>query len=570
MDFINFSKAKCNDCYKCIRICSTKAISVLGDREEIDQDRCISCGECYVICENEALSIKDKVEEVKKALACNKKVVVSLAPSFPGAFSFDQGEQMVAALKKLGVHAVEETAIGAELVISTYEEYAETSELNNLISTCCPSANYLIEKYYPELKQYMIPIASPMVVHGKMLRKKYGPEVYVVFIGPCIAKKVEATRYEGVIDSVLTFVELKQWFEGQQIELKQMPLVPFDARANFKGQEISCGILLSKEKSKRYEKLVVSGVDRCMEILESLRKGDINGIFLEILSCPGGCIDGTGMPKDSINYYVRGKHVKDYIKTYQSAGEPIILNDRIPLSPDELVKSLPEQRVYQDKISQLEINEVLVQMGKEKKEDILNCNACGYGTCKELAESILRGTSHVNMCLPFMRGKAESLKNVIFDKSPNAIFMLGFDLTVKEFNPSSEKIFQTQARDIKDKRIGTIIPEEEFKKVLETKVSLIGKRVEYSNYKVILVANIIYLEKEGILLVIMFDITTDEKNKEELIRVKENTLNIAQAVIDKQMRVAQEIAGLLGETTAETKVALTKLKNIVIVGRGDD
>lgn len=567
MNFINFSKDKCNDCYKCIRTCSTKAISVLGDREEIDQDRCISCGECYVICEKDALSIKDKVEDVKQALASNKKVVVSLAPSFPGAFSFEKGEQMVAALKKLGVYAVEETAIGADLVIGAYEEYTKTSNLENLISTCCPSSNYLIEKYYPELIKYMIPIASPMIVHGKLLRKKYGSDVYVVFIGPCIAKKVEATEYEGVIDSVLTFVELKQWFENKEMNLNEMPLESFDGRANHKGQEIPCGIALSADKNRKYEKMVVSGIERCKEILESLRKGDIDGIFLEVLSCAGGCIDGTGMPKDSTNYYVRSKRIKDYIK---NSEKPVISSENIPLKSDETTKSLPVQQVHHHNSTEEEVNEVLKSMGKVKKDDILNCNACGYGTCTELAESILRGTSHVNMCLPFMREKAESLKNVIFDNSPNSIFMLGFDLTVKEFNPSSEKIFNIKAQDIKGKRIAKIISEDIFKQVLETKISVIGKRIEYAKYGVILIANIIYLEKESILLVIMFDVTTAEKNKQELIRVKENTLNVAQAVIDKQMRVAQEIAGLLGETTAETKVALTRLKNIVIEERGDE
>lgn len=567
MNFINFSKEKCNDCYKCIRTCSTKAISVLGDREEIDQDRCISCGECYVICEKDALSIKDKVEEVKKAIAANKKVVVSLAPSFPGAFSFESGEQMVAALKKLGFSAVEETAIGADLVISTYEEYAKASNLDNLISTCCPSSNYLIEKYYPELIKYMIPIASPMIAHGKLLRKKYGPNVHVVFIGPCIAKKVEATEYEGVIDSVLTFVELKQWFENKNIKLHEMPLKPFDGRASHIGQEIPRGIILSGGKTKKYEKMIVSGVERCKEILESLKKGDIKGIFLEVLSCAGGCIDGTGMPKDCTNYYVRSKRVKDYIKNSDLPAKECEKNN---FSPKELSKSLPVKQVHQHKYMEEEVYEVLKSMGKMKKEDLLNCNACGYGTCKELAESIIRGTSHVNMCLPFMRKKAESLKNVIFDNSPNLIFMLGFDLTVKEFNPSSEKIFKIKAQDVKGKRIAKIIPEDIFKQVLETKISVIGKRIEYSKYGVILIANIIYLEKESILLVIMFDVTSAERNKKELIRVKENTLNVAQDVIDKQMRVAQEIAGLLGETTAETKVALTRLKNIVIEERGDD
>ncbi|WP_350343379.1 [Fe-Fe] hydrogenase large subunit C-terminal domain-containing protein [Proteinivorax tanatarense] len=569
MKFISFSEDKCVNCYKCIRVCEPKAISVFGNRQENDEIRCISCGECYVACDREGLYIKDKVKEVQKALSSDKKVIASLAPSFPGAFSLNEGKQIVAALKELGFYAVEETAVGADIVINEYEKYTKESERKNLISTSCPATNYLVEKYYPELKEYMIPVVSPMIAHGKMIRKKYGEDVYVVFIGPCIAKKVEAKeeQYTGVIDSVLTFVELKKWFEERSIDLSKVDPMDFDGKGKDKGKLIACRIKLSKEKNKEYEKLVVTGVERCKEILESIKKGELEGLFLEMLSCSGGCIDGTGMPKDATSYHVRKKRVKDYITNSSCSQE----NQQSEFAGEiNINKKESAKKVEQHEYSNEQVEGVLKSMGKNKVEDELNCNACGYGTCRELAESILRGSSHVNMCLPFMRSKAESLKNVIFDHSPNAIFMVDFDLIVKEFNPSSEITFNIKADKIKGQRIGNVIDESIFKEVVQTKTNLIGKKIEYSQYGVILIANIIYLKEERILMTIMTDVTSAEKNKEELIRVKENTLNVAQSVIDKQMRVAQEIAGLLGETTAETKVALTKLKDIVVEERGDE
>lgn len=565
MQFINYSRENCNNCYKCIRVCSPKAISIYEDRAEIIEDRCISCGECYVICEQNALSIKNKVYEVKEAINSNKKVAVSLSASFPGVFSVEAGK-IVKALKVLGFDIVEETAIGGDMVVRAYEEYLQASENENLITTSCPSTNYLIEKYYPDLRKYMLPIVSPMIAHGKYLKRKYGRDTHVVFIGPCIAKKVEANerQHQGIVDSVLTFVELEQWFQEAGINLNELSSEEFDGEGSRRGKQLP----FKTKVSYKYERIIVTGISRVREILDSVSKEELNHVFLEIASCEGGCIAGTGMPKDAGNYYVKRKRVNDYI---DKSSMNLKTQDKPLTEPINLSRITFDKRVKQIKHSKVEIESILRSMGKTKKEDELNCDACGYQTCRKKAESVLEGRSQLNMCLPFMRAKAESVKNVIFDHSPNAIFMVGCnDLRVKEFNPSSERVFQIKASEIKGERVKKIIPENIFEKVLETKENTVGKKIEYPQYGVILIANIIYVKKDNILMAIMNDVTSAEKNKEELEHVKKNTINAAQEVINKQMRVAQEIASLLGETTAETKVTLTKLKDIVIGERGEE
>lgn len=566
MQFINYSKEKCNNCYKCIRACSPKAISIYEDRADIVEDLCISCGECYVVCDQNALYIKNNAYEIKKAIVSNKKVVASLSASFPGVFS-DNAGKIVKALKILGFDIVEEVAIGGDMVVRAYEEYIQHSDKENLITTNCPSTNYLIEKYYPELCKYMIPIVSPMIAHGKYLKRKYGQDAHVVYIGPCIAKKEEANerQYEGIVDSVLTYVELEQWIREEGINLSELSIEEFDGIGSKEGKQIR---LKPKILNNKYEKIVVTGISRVKEILESLSKDELSHIFVEVASCKGGCIDGTGIPKDSTSYYVRRKRVNDYINETSKKQLP---EDKNSIKTIELSRLIFDQRVKQIKHSKLEIESILRSMGKTKKEDELNCDACGYRTCREKAKSVLQGRSQINMCLPFMRAKAESVKNVIFDYSPNAIFMVGCDdLRIKEFNPSSERVFQISANKIKGERVYKIIPEDIFQEVLDTKVNTVGEKIEYPKYGVILIANIIYVKKDNILMAIMTDVTSAEKNKAELERVKENTINVAQHVINKQMRVAQEIASLLGETTAETKVTLTKLKDIVIGERGEE
>ena len=574
MKFINFSREKCNNCYKCLRTCPSKAITILEKHAEIVDEMCISCGKCQVVCQKEALYIKSNINQVKSAIQDDKKVIASIAPSFAGAFEMKEENQIVTALKQLGFDVVEETAIGAEIVLDSYKEYAEKGSFDNLITTSCPSANYLVEKYYPSLTKYMIPIVSPMIAHGKLLKHKYGMDSYIVFIGPCLAKKVEAEDFQHneIIDSVLTFEELDEWFKEEKIQLNELEPQPFDHTSYRRGNsfplEGGFPINSSSEAQKSYEIIRVTGVDRCKEILECIENKSINRVCVELNVCEGSCIDGPGMPKDDTNYFIRENRVKNYVnkKTLfsNSEVETEYVEEKIDFS-----KSFFDRRANRRKASEEELQAILRKMGKYKPEDELNCNACGYVTCREKAESIYEGMSEINMCLPFMRAKAESLKNVIFDNSPNVIFLLDNELCVKEFNPSSERVFRIKADDIKGKPISKVINDEEFNKVMTTKESLIGHKVVYSEYGIVLIANILYLEKENVIMAIMTDVTAAEKNKEELARVKEKTLDAAQEVIEKQMRVAQEIASLLGETTAETKVILTKLKGIVLGEAGD-
>lgn len=573
MDFINFLRERCNNCHKCLRVCTSKAISVLEEHSEIIDEKCISCGKCHVVCQNQALYIKNNVKEVKDAIKENKRVIASIGPSYSGAFDMKEESQIVTGLKLLGFDIVEEAVIGTSIVVDYYKKYLKEGIYENLITTSCPSANYMIEKYYPSLIKYMVPIVSPMIAHGKLLKHKYGMDSFVVYIGPCIARKVEAndSQYMSVIDSVLTFQELGEWFKEAGIKLNNLESQPFDNISYKRSKFPLEGIVLTndmEESSKKYEMIRVMGSDRCKSILDYIEKENVKGVCVELNICEEGCINGTGMPKDDTSYYTREKRVNRYIDKKKNYSNIDIEIEDVNKNID-FTKLFFDKKVNRKKPSEKDIQEILRKMGKYKPEDELNCNACGYVTCREKAESVFEGTSEVNMCLPFMRGKAESLKNVIFDNSPNAIFLLDNELYVKEFNTSSERVFRVKADSIKGKHISKIINDEEFNKVITTKESLIGHKIIYSQYDVVMIANILYLEKQNIIMAIMTDITLAEKNKKELERVKEKTLDAAQEVIDKQMRVAQEIASLLGETTAETKVILTKLKAIALGEVGD-
>lgn len=566
MKFMHFSKDKCNHCYRCLRACDSKAIKILDDIARIEDDLCIACGQCYTVCPQHAITINNYIQDVKDAIKDNKKIIASIAPSFPGAFKLDDSGQIVSALKKLGFSIVEETSIGAEIVIDYYKEYVEKGEYKNLISTSCPAGNYLIEKYYPSLVDYMIPVVSPMIAHGKMLKHIYGMDSYVVFIGPCIAKKYESKdfEHEGVIDSVLTFEELSQWIINENINIKSLKPEKFDRRSSKSGNlfPISGSVFSHNidKKNCKYDFITVNDIKECKEILSYLESGSIENLCVELNVCNGSCIGGPGMPKDNSNYYSRYERVRKYV-----SNKEYIENEDIHKMTHMLNfhKKFFDKKVDRKIASPEEMRNILRNMGKYEEKDELNCNACGYQTCKEKAQSVYEGMSEIKMCLPFMKAKADSLKNVIFEYSPNVIFLLDNNLFVKEFNPTSERVFNISSENIIGKPISFIIKDDLFLKVKETKQNLIKEKMSFPQYGVTLFTNILYLNEENVILAIMTDITKNEKNKKELVRVKENTFNAAQEVINKQMRVAQEIASLLGETTAETKMILTKLKEML-------
>ncbi|MCY6957119.1 [Fe-Fe] hydrogenase large subunit C-terminal domain-containing protein [Clostridium brassicae] len=575
MNYMNFSKASCKNCYKCLRSCPVKAIRFKNQQAKIVEERCIGCGHCLEVCPQNARDILSDLERVQQLITRGEKVIASIAPSFPAYFNLEEGK-VVSALRKLGFSIVEETAMGAEVVSQAYEDYIKNNKLENYITTCCPSANYLIEKYFPRLVPYMIPVVSPMLTHGQILKKAYGKEAFVVFIGPCAAKKIEAEGLDDnkFIDAVLTFEEINRWILDCKLDLDSLNEEDFDKLACRRGESyplgggIISGIKKTLEKNN-LQPISISGTEDCINVLKSMERESLKSVFLEISVCKGSCVGGPNMINNNDDYYEKLSRVKNYIKRRE---DMISTQDKVKCS-EVTIDNLNMHRTFQDKSlkieepSKEEIQRVLKEMGKFEDKDELNCGVCGYNTCKEKAKAICEGMAETDMCLHFMRNKAESLSNVIFENTPNIVMLLDGDLNIKEINPAAQEVFMVNDEKIKGKPISMLINDEDFRTVKETGKSIIGKRADYPQYNAILIQNIVYLKKQNLVLASMINIMEEEKNKIELLRVKENTLNVAQEVIDKQMRVAQEIAGLLGETTAETKVILNKLRKVI---SGDD
>lgn len=567
MEVINFSSANCKNCYKCLRACPVKAIRMKNDQAQIVDERCITCGTCLTICPQNAKTIKSDVQRVKQLLKKDKDIAVSLAPSFAGVFLFKHYSQIVSALKKLGFSNVYQTSVGARLIALDYLNYYNDKSKPNLITTACPAINYLVQKYYPELVDCLVPVVSPMEAHGRYLKKIKGHKE-VAFIGPCLAKKVEIhDKGNYGIDAALTFEELVAWWKEEGIDPILEPVNEhengFCDDANF--YPIPGGSYKTIEpliKDQWREFIEVSGKENCILMLDELKKGEFHRAWIEMNACEGGCINGPAIDSIERGPFKRIKCVKIFARNNSPCLESISISEQnIPLVFEKHFEPTP---IKIKKPSEQDIRRILEATGKYRPEHELNCGACGYNSCREKAEAVYNGMAEIHMCVPYMRNRAESLSNLIIESTPNAIIAVDIDMNVQVFNNGAETMFRVNSGDMIHKPLSLLFDDDDFKFVSKTKQNIINKKVVLPQYGLITQQDIYYEKEHSLVISIITDITEEQQIQERNARLRKETVKTAQQVIDKQMRVAQEIASVLGETTAETKVLLNKIQRLLI------
>ena len=555
MQYLDFTGSRCRDCYKCLRECPVKAIKFVDHEARIITDRCILCGKCTVVCPQNAKRVHSETGDVEALLASGKPVIASVAPSFVSAFGVKDFAVMGIALGKLGFKMAEETAVGANIVTAEYEKLLETGEYKNFITSACPAINRMVQLYYPKALKYLAPVASPMVAHARLLKKRY-PEAEIVFIGPCIAKKREG-RESGLISAVLTFTELKTLFDEKGIDLNAIAAIPVneDIKNRSKYYPISRGIIKSFNRlPQNYEYVAVDGVKRSFDVLEDIDK--LEGMFIEINCCEYACINGPATIKNQGSLKAN-EDVRRYAQDSLKGGEPGYID---PMGVD-YAEGHPRISLGNVVPSERDIRAVLAKTGKFKPEDELNCGACGYPTCREKAIAVLNGNADLEMCIPYMRKRAESMSYEIIQNSPNGIIMMDYDLKISESNSLARKLLGINLDDPKGTYLYESINAAEFFQAVSGGKDVHKQKIYIEESKRYVDMNIILLPEHKTLFAVLKDVTDAVEYSKELDEVREKTLETTDAVIKKQMRVAQEIASLLGETTAETKVALLKLKN---------
>lgn len=554
MDCLILKKSNCKNCYKCIRHCPVKSIRFSGNQAYIIGNECILCGQCFVVCPQNAKQIVDETEKAKVLLQSGDPVIVSLAPSFVANYKGVGISAMRTALKKLGFYDVEETAIGATIVKNEYERMINEENRDIIISSCCHSVNLLIQKHYPAQLPNLANVLSPMQTHCKDIKQRY-PKAKTVFIGPCVAKKDEASHYFGIVDAVLTFDELTRWLQEEKIELPNEMDNDVNSKARF--FPTTGGILKTMaQDNENYTYIAIDGVENCIAALKDIESGNLHRCFIEMSACIGSCIGGPVMEK------FHRSPVTDYIAVSSFAGK----KDFDVEQPDALTLqktfTLIEHKLQTP--AENEITDILHQMVKMKPSDELNCGSCGYNTCREKAIAISQGKAEISMCLPYLKDKAESFSDNIVNNTPNGLFVLNEKLEVQQINKAAMKIVNVRSSaDVLGDGVVRIFDPSDFLEVMKTSRNIHDKRVYLAEYEKYVEETIIYDKDYRLLICIMRDVTEEETVREQQESIRCQTVEVADRVIDKQMRIVQEIASLLGETAAETKIALSKLKESI-------
>ena len=504
-DYLQLKKLNCKNCYKCIRHCPVKSIKFSDNQANIIADECILCGTCFVVCPQNAKQIRNDIHRVKDAIKSGKKVVASIAPSFAANYSGVNITSMEKALKKLGFCIAEETAVGAQIVTGEYEKMVNEGNKSIIISSCCNSVNTLIQKYFPTALKYLADVLSPMQAHCKKLKDDY-PDCYTVFIGPCISKKEEAEKYAGLVDTVLTFEELSEWMEQENVTFESVE-EDTDDKFITRLYPTNGGILRTmKNRNEKYSYFSVDGTENCINALKDIIDGKFENCFIEMSACTGSCIGGPVMNKEN------KLPVTDFIAVDRYAGKN---NYNIPdYDSEELKKEFKSDILHRAMPSTRMINEILHKMGKTTPEQELN-----------------------------------------------GIIVLNEDLIVQQINNAACEIMNIKnSSDILNSPVVRVLNPTEYLNVMDTKRNVHDKKVYLAEYGKYVEETIIYDPDYHMIMSIMRDITAEENEREKRNKITTNTIEVTDKVIEKQMRTVQEIASLLGETVAETKVALTNLK----------
>ena len=598
---IRFREADCKNCYKCLRSCPVKAISFTGAQQaQVIDKACILCGECLSVCPQNAKIVRDDVEKVRQWTSRREKVYVSLAPSWVSSFPSLDLPDMVRLLVLLGFTHVEETAAGAAEVSREYARLMQARTMTNLITTACPTVVSLVEKHYPELLHHLAPVVSPMVAHARMLRATFGPRIRVVFVGPCLSKKEEGSDviHAGAVDAVLTFEELAEWLAaggihpdaadmsgtGQTGEVvpgtDAMEKPALDSHHVARLYPASGGILKTLDRKERggYTCIAIDGMDRCRAILDSLKNGHVENYFIEMSACAGSCLEGPCKRKQPGGYLAERDRLVHSWKAF-SSGRQVAAHSAGSVASHgtprgkrnvriQLGRHFQDKRVMEPVPSETVITGILHSIGKFTPEKELNCGACGYPTCREKAVAVFRNKAQLTMCMPYMQERAASMSNLILSTTPNAILALDMEGRIQEVNRAARTLLRMDDREVVGSLVFSYLDAPELVLDLDGGVDVHGRQVRYEQYGLAVEQTVVFVPDQRLAVLILRDVTTEEAEREMLQQVRKQTVDIAQKVIDKQMRVAQEIASLLGETTAETKVALTRLKKSILAEEG--
>lgn len=544
-------KRECQDCYKCVRQCPVKAIKVQDACATVVAEMCVLCGSCVSSCPNSAKRVRDDLPRARQLMGVRPRVYVSLAPSWVTEFPDMPAAAMISALKRLGFAGVSETALGAQLVSAHVAKTLNENPGKILISSACPSVVSYIQKHRPKLAGNFTTLLSPLLAHCRFLRETYGRQIGIVFIGPCIAKKTEADQHPELLDVALTFEDLRRWLAAERLAVgAATPEDVFVPQAAHEGAlyPVDGGMIAGIQAHCPVDNasfMSFSGLSAVNSALEGLDDFPTEkGLFLELLACEGGCVNG---PKVSQPGKTALKRAIVLTGSKYSKEHPV------PRAPEgDISMPIDPTPFDQPPISDAQIREALRAVGKRSVDDELNCGGCGYDSCRLFGKALLAGRAEKSMCVTWMRKLASKKANALIHKMPSAVVIVDDALKILECNAAFSELMNRNMKDpsasFEGSPLMSLIPFHNlFSAVLKTGQDILDKDIRFR--ETILHISIFTIDPHAVVGAIIQDTTAPSVQKEQVIKR-------AREIIQKNLATVQKIAYLLGENAAESEVTL--------------
>lgn len=552
------NKARCRDCYRCVRMCPVKAIRMREGQAFVVEERCIACGTCIRECPQGAKSYRDDVDRAARLVAGGGPVAASVAPSFAALFNEWERKRLPSALRKLGFRHVAETAVGAFTVAQATAEAVRAAPGRPQLCTACPAVVSLIEQYHPDLAGALVPVCSPMIAHARQIRARLGAGAGVVFIGPCVAKKAEAERPEhaGAVDVALTFAELTQWFEREGIVLKALEESRFDEEPAGASRHFPLvgGLARTAALSTDHlatDVIAVSGHAEIVEALEDIRARRA-GVLVEALFCPQGCVNGPALPVE------RG--------LFSRRADLLAFATNHPGRPDAPAGDVgarfaAAKTAGLPDVTEEQIQRFLEATGKGNPDDRLNCGSCGYPSCRDKAIAVLQGMAEPEMCIPRMRRLAEQRTDRIIETSPNGIVILDERLGIVHMNPAFARHFMC-SESVYGRHISYLMDPDLFERLASGGAARLEAISRHPNYGIVCHQIAYRLPEEKQYVGIFIDITNLQAGERKLNELRAETYRQARDLLDHQIQMAQRMAQFLGESTARGEELVENLMKL--------
>lgn len=561
---LQFKKVNCKNCYKCVRYCPVKAIKICNHQAQIIESQCILCEKCTLVCPQNAKVERNLIPEIEKEIQKKTPLIASVHPSYLAKYALQGFSGLGNALERLGFSQAFEASEGAFLMKNQYEQVLkERGQKKLTISSACPVIVQLIEKHYPELVENLAPVLSVMQAHGKYLKSLY-PNAKVVYIGPCISSMAEMGEPENYVDYVITFQELNEWMEREKVMVSDG-----EDREKYLSRAAALldGITLSMRPIPGQKYLSIHGMDDCHKVLKELLDGGYEDCFLEMNACANGCVGGASFQKDKERlldsvFAVRNaslvKETSDYEQDY-----------RIDASLDLTRAFGVYGRHKEEMVPEEEIREILAKMGKYTEKDELNCGACGYDTCRDKAIAIRQNKAEISMCIPYMRERQESYSNKIINAMPGLLVTVDYQLNVIHMNQAARDIFDIQRKkQMIGMPVSRIMDDYSLASMVSFDRSLMHDEIYLEDQGKYLDRVMTNDRKNQLILCVMKDVTKEIERKKQIHSAQVEAASIADRLVEEQLRIVHQIAGLLGETAADTKVAVEELKNTILLENG--